>query len=427
MEAAAEVDCVLCPACWRICTAAVVVLLKQPEVCSADDASLWLRVASYLGGDTLSSALSSQGEGGDPDLLGAALQRLLGNVSPQGDLAAVMEASMERSRARWNQGLAEATVAALPKLDMERTRSQELFVACLALAQRHLAATGSSSLLVQLLRMPETVASFKALERGQAVTALDNTISSLLSAHTAATPAAVRSASELLQLSAVYGSLPARAYGLVIETEAATNQKELALASLTAFFQSEDTTFNVPGEGSNTRSRCAGVIASARSIMSQLLVNSTDVDLMPHRHLALDLAPSAEMARQLLSAEHPQPLPTGFLLGLLLMAKREAWGGVSGLALAALSKLPPAQQAAERAVGGDAALCSLLLRDAAGGVAGRSLLSPLLDFIALHNTAAPLPSGQPQGGKGAAGGRLALSAAEWRALVGEVCWCFMGE
>ena len=93
----------------------------------------------------------------------------------------------------------------------------------------------------------------------------------------------------------------------------------------------------------------------ARRIMAQILVHTTDLDLTPLRHIALDLAPSPEIAKLLLSSSsssHSAPLPPGFLRHLLLLAAREGWPGLGSPALTALHLMPPDQQAAELSAGG---------------------------------------------------------------------------
>ena len=182
----------------------------------------------------------------------------------------------------------------------------------------------------------------------------------------------------------------------------------------------------------------------ARRIMAQILVHTTDLDLTPLRHIALDLAPSPEIAKLLLSSSsssHSAPLPPGFLRHLLLLAAREGWPGLGSPALTALHLMPPDQQAAELSAGGGGALCSLLLLDAPAILSGavgpslreRSLLSPLLGFLQSHVDVdvAPPPSSsgdamqlhRVEGVRAAASSaRLVFSRAEWRGVVLKVCW-----
>ena len=565
-------------------TAVAVALLEQPKLCSADDASLWLLFASRIGGTVLQDAVCSKGEGGDaPDLRGAALQRILQEVGPRGSAAAVVEASVKRLRSCWDQSLAEATISALPRLDVGQQQAH-LFVECLPLAQRCQAEAGNCSAVIQLLRTPQAVAAFKTLGRGaDAAHAVANAMSSLLPARGAsASPAAVRGSLELLQLSADYGAeLSACTYESVINAAAGAKQKDLAEASLAAFFQAEHLASCIPARASlralitmpgmaphaflaaaacfetDRRQLFLDVVVSisateglqswafaavaeavrgglwldpdavsalveaflplpttpgsslsgfhfwaaprsdlqalgsngnysegaraalmgfkllaeggepgdhirqsmrywaldficshtqmsvpARRIMAQILVHTTDLDLTPLRHVALDLAPSAEMARHLLSSA---PLPPGFLLRLMLLASDEGWAGLGGPALAALHLLPPDQQAAELSGGGGTALCNLLLSDAAsrdtlaipgggamGLVQGQSLLSPLLGFLQKHviASAPPPPSSrsnrvmqlQEVEGGGARPparlyARLVFGHTKWRCLV----------
>ena len=235
------------PAYGPFCATAVAVVLEQPKLCSADDASLWLLLASRLGGTVLQDAVSGEGEV-SPDFLGAALQRVLQEVGPRGSVTAVLEASVRHLGSYWDQGLAEATISALPRLDASLQQAR-LFVECLPLAQRCQAATGNCSALLQLLRMPQAATAFKALGRGQdAARAVANAVGSLLPSRAAsASPAAARSSYELLQMSTAYDAeLPACTYEMVMEAAAGSKQKDLAEASLAAFFQAEHLASCVP-------------------------------------------------------------------------------------------------------------------------------------------------------------------------------------
>ena len=573
------------PAYGSFCGRAVAIALEQPKLCSADDASLWLLFASRLGGTVLQDAVSGEGEAGDaPDRRGAALQRVLREVGPRGSVAAVVEASVKRLDSCWNQGLAEATISALTRLETGQQQAR-LFTECLPLAQRCLATTGNCSALMQLLRMPQAPAAFKAPGRGDvAARAMANAVGTLLPAQAASeSPAAVRVSLELLQLSAKYGAeLPACTYESVINAAAGAKQKDIAEASLTAFFKAKHLASFIPARASlralimmpgmaphallaaatcsktgrrqllmdavvsvsstkdlqswafaavaeaergglrlhpdavsalveaflslpaapssslsgspfwvnpcshlqalssvdgeysdgaraalmgfkllaeaggkgeqleqyrrynlpGSNSGHSQMTAPARRIMAQILVHTTGQDLAPLRHLALELAPSAEIARHLLFSA---PLPPGFLRHLLLLAAREGWPGLGSPALTALHLMPPDQQAAELSAGGDTALCEILLLDAAGRntpavpgggaaglVQGQSLLSPLLGFLQKHViAAAPLPplsrsdsamQLQEVGGGGDRPlarlyARLVFSHFEWRCLV----------
>ena len=235
------------PAYGSFCGRAVAIALEQPKLCSADDASLWLLFASRLGGTVLQDAVSGEGEV-SPDFLGAALQRVLQEVGPRGSVTAVLEASVRHLGSYWDQGLAEATISALPRLDASLQQAR-LFVECLPLAQRCQAATGNCSALLQLLRMPQAATAFKALGRGQdAARAVANAVGSLLPSRAAsASPAAARSSYELLQMSTAYDAeLPACTYEMVMEAAAGSKQKDLAEASLAAFFQAEHLASCVP-------------------------------------------------------------------------------------------------------------------------------------------------------------------------------------
>ena len=133
----------------------------------------------------------------------------------------------------------------------------------------------------------------------------------------------------------------------------------------------------------------------AKVRIAGLLLSGSDPTLRRYRPLALDMAPSQEVAALLLAYYQPRlgsEYPPGLLANVLMLAKgRGEWRGLGMPCLSALWQLPRDQQVSELAGGGAAALCQLLLRDAgsptapaaAGGHAGEETapLDLLLGFL----------------------------------------------
>ena len=138
----------------------------------------------------------------------------------------------------------------------------------------------------------------------------------------------------------------------------------------------------------------------AKVRIAGLLLSSSDPALLRYRPLALEMAPSQEVAAQLLAYYQPRlgsEYPPGLLANVLGLAKgRGDWRSLGIPCISALRQLPRDQQVSELAGGGAAALCQLLLHDvvapsglaaAAGGAALEG--AALLDLLLLREAAAP--------------------------------------